>query len=280
MAGTLSIADDLDDAERLQEAMSVVVSRLQRAVREIEPTPEEWRGAVAFLADVGQMSDARRQEWLLVADILGVSALVDAINARRPVGATPNTPDPFYRPNAPARALGENICATAGGEPLCVSVSVTDLRGQPVAGARLEVWQANHLGFYENQQPDEQPEHNLRGVFTADGQGRAWWRSVKPAGYALPADGPAARLLAELGRSARRPAHLHLRVGAPGFLTLTTHVFDAADPNLADDAIFAVRPGLALDFGRRPSGNWGVDIPIALARRRDAAAAGGSARRP
>ena len=216
------------------------------------------------------MSDARRQEMILLSDVLGVSALVEAINGRLPAGATPNTlPDPFYVPDAPARADGDDICLAAGGETLVVEGVVRDIAGRPVPRARAEVWQANADGYYDIQRPDELPEHNLRGSFRANAQGRFGFRSIRPGPVAVPSDGPVGALLARLGRGTMTPAHLCLRVTAPGYETLTTQIFDARDPMLAEDTLFAVRQGLAVPFEREGDG-WRLRLELCLAPSKEA----------
>ncbi|WP_349371791.1 dioxygenase [Salinarimonas sp.] len=254
-----------EGVERLEDALGVIAAHLHAAVREAAPTRAELLAAASFLAETGRISDARRQEFVLLSDVLGVSALVEAINARRPADATPNTlRDPFYVPDAPERAGGADIRLAGTGAPLSVSLRVVDLAGAGVAGARVETWQANGEGVSDLQDPDGQPEHNLRGVFRTDAEGRVSFRTIRPGCYRVPVDGPVGALLARLGRSAVTPAHLNFRVSARGYETLTTQIFDAADPALAADAIFAVRAGLAAPFARAGEG-WSVALTFALA---------------
>jgi hydroxyquinol 1,2-dioxygenase len=252
----------------LVAALATIVRALHAAVREIRPTPAQWRAAVAFLTDVGHASDERRQEWVLLSDLLGITQLVEEINARRPRGATPNTGrGPFYRADAPLLASGASISLDGQGEPLAVTCHVRDLDGRPVAGASVETWQANAQGHYENQQPDLQPEFNLRGRFTADACGDVGYRTVRPAGYGVPDDGPVGQLLGTLGYPLRRPAHLNFQVSAPGFATLTTHVYDRSDPHIGGDPLLGVKPELLGDFQRAADGRgWRLDFTFVLAR--------------
>lgn len=237
--------------ERLREIMEVVTRKLHEAARELEPTPEEWLAAIRFLTETGQACSDSRQEFILLSDVLGVSMLVDALNDRRPAAATESTVlGPFHLEGAPARAAGEDICLDGKGEPLLVEGRVLDTAGASVASATLDVWQANEEGFYDVQQPGLQPAFNLRGLFTTDAEGRFRFRTVKPRCYAIPDDGPVGRLLKALGRHPWRPAHLHFIVSAPGFETLTTHLFDPEDPYIASDAVFGVKQGLLGDFRR------------------------------
>lgn len=264
-------------AERLRRAdgrlplfLASLVNHLHNAIRETRPTAVEWRQAIAFLTEVGHASDERRQEWVLLSDLLGVTALVEEINSRRPKGATPNTArGPFYRADAPKLPLGADISLDGIGEPLAIRARVRDLDGAPIAGATIETWQANAAGIYENQQPDLQPEFNLRGVFGSDADGRVHYRTVKPAGYSVPSDGPVGTMLGALAYPLRRPAHLHFQISADGFETICTHVYNGDDPHLADDALFAVKPELVGDF-RRDSATalpcWSLDFTFVMVR--------------
>jgi len=238
-----------DRDARLVELLAAAVTHAHDLIKQFRPTQDEWRRFIAFLTEVGHASDERRQEWVLLSDLIGASALIEDINSRRPKGATPNTiRGPFFRADAPARASASSISLDGIGEPLMVSVRVQDLDGLPVAGAEVVTWQANAEGFYENQQPDLQPEHNLRGLFRTDVEGCFSYRSIVPSGYGVPADGPVGRLLSAAGYPLRRPAHLHFVVRAKGFETITTHVYDASDPHLHEDALFGVRPELITSF--------------------------------
>jgi hydroxyquinol 1,2-dioxygenase len=254
---------------RLSATAEAAVGGLHALVAALRPTGDEFRAAIDFLTEVGHYADARRQEWVLLADVLGVSSLIEDLNHPRPAGATPNTvAGPFYRADVPETQLGANISRDGKGEPLAVAGRVTGLDGEGVAGAIVEVWHANADGLYENQEPDRQPEFNLRGRFRADGQGRFHFATVKPKGYLLPADGPVARLVTALGLSLARPAHIHFRVSAPGFETLTTHIFDADDPAIAGDAIFGVKPDLVAEFRVQPPGRgarrYALDLTLVL----------------
>src|SRR3954471_21089991 len=211
---------------RLKQVLTSLVRHLHDFVKDVELTEEEWGFAVDFLTRTGHMSDDVRQEFILLSDVLGVSMLVETINHRTGGRSTESTVlGPFHVVESPPRELGETIALDGRGQPCLVSGQVTGPDGEPLAGALLDVWQANDDGFYDVQQPDIQPERNLRGLFTADEQGRFWFRSVVPRYYPIPADGPVGQLLAATGRHPYRPAHLHFIVAAPGYRPVTTHVF-------------------------------------------------------
>jgi protocatechuate 3,4-dioxygenase beta subunit len=234
---------------RLREVMEVIVRKMHEAVREIEPTQEEWFKAVMFLTQTGQMCNDWRQEFILLSDVLGVSMLVDAINNRKPSGASESTVlGPFHVDNAPELPMGANICLDRKGEPMFVHGRILDTAGRPIANAKIDVWQANDEGFYDVQQKGLQPDFNLRGVFRTGEDGRYWFSGVKPKFYPIPDDGPVGKLLGALGRHPYRPAHLHYILSADGFQELTTHIFDPADPYINSDAVFGVKESLLAQF--------------------------------
>ncbi len=241
------LADDVDP--RFRQIMESAVKHLHAFVKEVEPTMEEWFQAIQFLTKTGQICDDKRQEWILASDTLGVSMLVDAINHRRPDGATENTVlGPFHVDGAPERALGDSICLDGKGAPCVVSGTVTDEDGNPIAGAKVDVWQTNDDGFYDVQQPGVQPDMNMRGLFTTDENGRYHYTTVKPLPYSIPTDGPVGDMLVAMGRHAMRPAHIHYIVTAPGYETLVTHIFPTGDPYLDSDAVFGVKESLIVEF--------------------------------
>ena len=234
---------------RLQAVMEVITRKLHEAVKEIEPTEAEWFRAILFLTDTGQMCNAWRQEFILLSDVLGVSMLVDAINNRKPSGASESTVlGPFHVADAPELPMGANICLDQKGEPMWVHGRILDTDGNPIAGAKIDVWQANDDGFYDVQQKGIQPDFNLRGVFRTGADGSYHFRDVKPSFYPIPDDGPVGKLLGQLGRHPYRPAHLHYIIEAEGYARLVTHIFDPNDPYIASDAVFGVKESLMAAF--------------------------------
>ena len=264
--------------ERLKQVMEVITRKLHEAVKEIEPTQAEWMEAITFLTRTGQICNEWRQEFILLSDITGVSMLVDAINNRKPSGASESTVlGPFHLADAPELPMGANICLDHKGEDMVIHGRVLDTDGRPVAAALLDVWQANDEGFYDVQQKGIQPDFNLRGRFRTDADGSYWFRAVKPRYYPIPDDGPVGKLLRALGRHPYRPAHLHFILIADGFETLTTHIFDPDDPYIDSDAVFGVKKSLLADFQRVDDGRrarelefaspfWEVDYDFVLAR--------------
>jgi catechol 1,2-dioxygenase len=230
---------------RLAQVLTSLVAHLHAFVKDVELTEAEWGVAIDFLTRTGQTCSPTRQEFILLSDVLGVSMLVETINHRTGGTATESTVlGPFHVVESPPRQLGDDIALDGKGTPCLVSGRVTGPDGEPLAGATVDVWQTNEDGFYDVQQPGIQPPGNLRGLFTADAEGRFRFRSVVPRYYPIPDDGPVGQLLAATGRHPYRPAHLHVIAAAPGHRPVTTHVFVADSPYLDSDAVFGVKESL------------------------------------
>lgn len=233
---------------RLKQVLTSLVHHLHAFVKDVELSEDEWGFAVDFLTRTGHMSDDVRQEFILLSDVLGISMLVETINHRTGGTSTESTVlGPFHMVESPPRALGDDIALDGKGAPCLVSGQVTGPDGEPLTGSLVDVWQTNEDGFYDVQQPEIQPQGNLRGLFTADGDGRFWFRSVVPRYYPIPDDGPVGQLLAATVRHPFRPAHLHFIVAAAGYRPVTTHVFIADSPYLDSDAVFGVKESLVRD---------------------------------
>jgi catechol 1,2-dioxygenase len=195
--------------------------------------------------------------------------LVDAINHRRPSGATENTVfGPFHVDGAPERAMGADISLDGKGESCLFEGRVLDLQGNPIDGAVVDVWSDNADGFYDVQQPGLQPEWNNRGVFRTGADGRYWFRGIKPVSYPIPDDGPVGQMLERVERHPWRPAHMHFLVHAPGYESVTTHTFVAGDPWLESDAVFGVKESLIVPFTRTEGGDtlWRSEYDFVLNR--------------
>jgi hydroxyquinol 1,2-dioxygenase len=235
---------------RLKTIMVSLVRHLHDFIRDTEITFDEWRTAIDFLTRTGQMCTDKRQEFILLSDTLGVSMLVDAINHRMPEGATETTVlGPFYVADAPELPQGADISGGVEGEPLTVNGAVCSPDGAPIAGATVDVWQADDDGYYDVQRPELQSPL-LRARFRTNWEGRFSFKSVMPAFYPIPNDGPVGEMLRALGRHPNRPAHIHFMIAAKGYETLITHVFDAESPYLDSDAVFGVKESLIAHFSR------------------------------
>lgn len=234
---------------RLKEVMGSLVRHLHAFAKDIHLTQEEWDIAIDFLTKTGKICSDERQEYILLSDALGFSMLVDAVNNRRPVGATENTVfGPFHVAGAPERSMGDTISLDGKGESCLYEGRVIDLHGDPIEGARVDVWSDNCDGYYDVQQPDIQPKWNNRGIFTTGPDGKYWFVGIKPVSYPIPDDGPVGKMLASLGRHPYRPAHMHFLVTAPGYQKLVTHTFVGDDTYITSDAVFGVKQTLVAPF--------------------------------
>jgi catechol 1,2-dioxygenase len=247
---------------RLAEILDALVRHLHGFVREVRLTDAEWAAGVRFLTETGHISNGTRQEFVLLSDVLGVSSLVDLVNHgtdadEHQVAPTETTiVGPFYAPGAPERDFGASMVEHAGGRPALLRGTVGSTSGVPVPEATLDVWQSAPSGYYAVQQPDVQGATNLRGLYRTDSRGRFEIRTVRPTPYPIPHDGPAGRLLQHTGRHPWRAAHIHVKVSAPGFVPLTTHVYDAGSEYLDSDAVFGVKPSLVAEFTEGDDGTF------------------------
>ncbi|WIX79220.1 intradiol ring-cleavage dioxygenase [Amycolatopsis carbonis] len=233
---------------RLHRILTSLVGHLHAFVKDVELTDEEWAAAIRFLTETGAMCSPVRQEFILLSDVLGVSMLVETLNHDTDGGTESTVEGPFHVVDSPPRELGADIALDGKGEPCLVTGAVTGTDGSPVPGATVDVWQANADGFYDVQQPELQPERNLRGLFTTDDEGRFRFRTIVPRYYPIPTDGPVGRLLEATGRHPNRPAHIHFDVRAGNYRSVTTHLFVAGTPYIDSDAVFGVKDSLVRDF--------------------------------
>ncbi|MDE2627930.1 MAG: intradiol ring-cleavage dioxygenase [Burkholderiales bacterium] len=252
---------------RLKQILTSLVTHLHDFAREVSLTEDEWMQGIQFLTATGQKCDAKRQEFILLSDTLGLSMLVVAMNHAKPAGATEATVfGPFHVEDAPTMAQDADLATGAPGEPFFVKVHIHDLAGQPIAGAEVDVWQADDDGLYDVQRPELGDTRRARGVLHTGAAGTVRFRTVAPTAYPVPTDGPVGRMLLASGRHPWRPAHLHFRIRAPGFQTLVTHIFRSGDPYLDSDAVFGVRSSLISDYVRHDPGpapdGTNLDVPF------------------
>jgi hydroxyquinol 1,2-dioxygenase len=230
---------------RFKQIIDTVVRHLHDCARELKLTSDEWLAAIRFLTEVGQKCTPNRQEFILLSDTLGVSALVNVLN-NRPADATVSSLlGPFFRENAPELPLGATIAPHDKGEEVVMSGRIQDARGKPVANALIDVWQAGSDGLYDIQ--TDKPElMDLRARFRADKDGRYHFRTALPIGYGVPMDGPVGKMLTAGARHGRRPAHIHFLLSAPGYQELATALYIAGDPHIDSDAVFGVSGALVV----------------------------------
>ncbi|MFE1521566.1 dioxygenase [[Kitasatospora] papulosa] len=238
---------------RLREIMRSLVQHLHAFVREVRLTEDEWSQGIGFLGRAGRITDERRQEFILLSDVLGASMQTVAVNNEAYGDATEATVfGPFFMENSPEIGQGGDLSFGAAGEPCWVEGSVRDAAGKPVAGARIEVWEADEDGFYDTQYGDDRTAARAHLYSDAEGRYRFW--GLTPTPYPIPHDGPVGGLLAAVGRSPMRASHLHFMVSAPAQRTLVTHIFVRGDELLDRDCVFGVKESLVKDFPHQPAG--------------------------
>lgn len=251
---------------RLATVMTTLVRHLHRFAREVELTREEWMAALDFLIAAGRKTDDKRNEMMLVSDVLGLSMLTVMLNQEVPAGATPNTIEgPFFIPDSPVLPIGGDMRADAPGQLCFMHGRVVDLEGRPIAGVKLDVWQADDDGLYEGQLGKD--SGYLRATYITGADGQYCAKTVVPKHYSIPLDGPVGELVAATGISHDRPAHIHVMAEADGYKLLVTHIFRAGAEYLEADAVYGVRPELIVEFayhgpGTAPTGE-AVDAAFA-----------------
>jgi len=239
---------------RIAEIMAALVRHLHDFAREVRLTDAEWLAAMDWLTRTGQISDSKREEFILASDVLGLSMLVVQMNHRLDPAATPATVlGPFHIEGSPELRYGADMSAGVPGTPLFVHGTVHDLDGKPVPGAVLDVWQADGEGLYEAQIQDVD-EARLRGKYTSRDDGSYCVRTVAPRGYTIPMDGPVGELISRTAISHFRPAHVHFLLNVPGFEPLITHLFQAGAEYLDSDVVFGTKEQLVVPFEPREPG--------------------------
>ncbi|GAC1346401.1 MAG: intradiol ring-cleavage dioxygenase [Acetobacteraceae bacterium] len=243
---------------RLREVMASLVRHLHDFAREVRLTPDEWLRAVGVLTQVGQACTPARQEFILLSDVLGLSALVNIMHDATATtqGTESSLLGPFYRQDAPDFALGDSIAREADGDALQLYGRVTGMNGTPIPGASIQVWQTDASGTYDLQRA-QGAVMDTRGNFRADAQGRFHFRTVMPVGYEIPMDGPVGGLVRAQHRHGCRPAHIHVLIGAPGYRELVTALYLAGDPYIDSDTVFGVSAALVV----RPVADPAAPIP-------------------
>ena len=249
---------------RQREIATALIRHLHAFCRETDLQMPELLAACDFLARAGQTCSETRQEFILLADILGVESLVCSQSQKAVEGETEAAVlGPFYRTGSPEYAAGGTILQQERSD--CATVlfegQVRDLAGDPISGALIEIWEDAPNGLYEHQD-DAQPDHNLRGSFRTDGEGRYAIRCIRPAPYPIPTDETAGELIRYLGLHPMRPAHVHFKLSHPECRTLVTQIFDAESAHLDGDAVFGVKDSLIVTFKPAPR-DAGTDLYLA-----------------
>jgi protocatechuate 3,4-dioxygenase beta subunit len=236
---------------RLKRIMESLVRHLHEFAREVDLTPEEWLQGIAFLTAVGQKCTPFRQEFILLSDTLGFSALINTLHDRRAAEAGTKTSllGPFYRQDSPKMELGDCIVSQPG-HPAVLYGRVTGVDGKGIPNASVEVWQTDEEGGYDLQKdpgkPGEAPPMDMRGHFFTDAEGNYFLRTVLPKGYPIPMDGPVGDMIRAQKRHGFRPGHIHFLIGAPGYRELVTALYFQGDEFLDTDTVFGVTESLVV----------------------------------
>src|SRR3954465_7554232 len=238
---------------RPRELLTALVQHIHDFAREVRLTEDEWMAAIQWLKRTGQISDEKREEFILASDVLGLSMLVVQMNHRFDPGATPATVlGPFHIEGSPELEYGDDMSEGLPGTPLFVTGTVRGLDGTPVGGAVLDVWQADEEGAYEGQLEVE--EARLRAKYTTREDGTYCVRTIAPKGYTIPMDGPIGDLISRTAISHFRPAHVHFLINVPGFEPLITHLFQEGAEYLDSDVVFGTKQDLVVPFEPREPG--------------------------
>jgi hydroxyquinol 1,2-dioxygenase len=234
---------------RLREIMASAVKHLHAFAKEVKLTPAEWIKGIAFMTAVGKICTPARQEFILLSDTLGLSALVNGLHDSTALeeGTHTSLLGPFYREASPTLAAGSQIAKTVKPGSECVLYGrVSDVNGKPIANATVSIWQTGANGLYDIQESSASIDY--RGVFTTDPNGLYLLRTVRPIGYSIPMDGPVGEMVRAQKRHGMRPAHIHFLVGAPGYRELVTALYLSDDPHLVDDVVFGSSGDLAVEI--------------------------------
>jgi protocatechuate 3,4-dioxygenase beta subunit len=234
---------------RLKEIMAAAVKHLHAFACEVNLTPAEWLKGIEFMTAVGKMCTPERQEFILLSDTLGLSALVNGLHDRTALEEATHTSllGPFFRENAPRLEAGAQIASkVAPGTEIALWGKVTNVRGEPLANAQVSVWQTGADGLYDIQVDASGTDY--RGVFTTDARGNYVLRTVRPLGYSIPMDGPVGKLVKDQGRHGMRPAHIHFLVSAPGYRELVTALYVKGDAHIEDDVVFGSSSDLVAEL--------------------------------
>ncbi|MBU2031493.1 MAG: hydroxyquinol 1,2-dioxygenase [Alphaproteobacteria bacterium] len=243
-------------APRQREIMTALIRHLHDFCREVRPTHREFLDACEYLGRAGGLCSDKRQEFVLLADILGVEVLVDMLSNPVAGNETVSTVlGPFFRENAPVMPKGASIVQQgfAGQETVYVEGYVRNTEGNPLDGAILNVWEDAPNGLYENHDPS-QPDYNLRGRFETDASGHYAFRAIRPVPYPIPDDETAGELIRYMGHHCMRPGHIHIMVDCSGYRPLISQIYDSSSAHLDNDPVFAVKEELIGEFRKAPEG--------------------------
>jgi hydroxyquinol 1,2-dioxygenase len=232
---------------RMKEVMEAAVRHLHAFAREVNLTPAEWIKGIEFMTKVGQACTPARQEFILLSDTMGLSALVNIMHDKTKMeeATSASLLGPFFRENTPKFASGAQIAKKTDGAEVAMFGRITNAQGAPIPNAQVTVWQTAADGRYDIQNGVE--EIDCRGIFNADEKGNYLIRTVRPLGYFIPLDGPVGQMVMSQKRHGMRPAHIHFLIAAPGYRELVTALYLAGDAHLEDDVVFGASADLVAE---------------------------------
>lgn len=239
---------------RMKQIIDAAVRHLHAFARDVDLTPEEWLAGIGFLTAVGKACTPVRQEFILLSDVLGVSAVVNALHDKkaRELGSQSSLLGPFYREGAPELKLGDSIVKNPSVPEIVVYGRITDNGGQPIPNALIQIWQTSEHGLYDLQTLGE-TGMDLRANFRSDKEGNYWFRTVRPLGYSIPMDGPVGELVRQQNRHGFRPSHIHFLIGGDGFRELVTALYFGDDEHIDSDTVFGVSGSLVVNAKNDPN---------------------------
>ncbi|WP_195818682.1 dioxygenase family protein [Roseobacter sp. MH60115] len=251
-----SLGQNGDVTERQRDIMTALLKHLHGFCKDVNLQHNEFIDACMFLARAGAVCDDKRQEFILLGDILGVEVLVDMLS--NPIEGTESESTvlgPFYRENPPVLPKGASTVQTHfdNEESVHFEGHVRDASGAPISGVTIDVWEDAPNGLYENHDND-QADYNLRGRFETDENGHYAFRAVRPVPYPIPDNETAGELLRFMGHHPNRPGHMHFILSKDGYRTLVSQIYDADSAYLDNDSVFAVKESLVAKFNKAPDG--------------------------
>jgi protocatechuate 3,4-dioxygenase beta subunit len=239
---------------RLKEICDAAVRHMHAFAREVNLTPEEWLFGIQFLTAVGQKCSPLRQEFILLSDVMGLSAVVNALHDKkaRELGSQSSLLGPFYREGAPILPMGSQIVEKPTTEEIVVYGKILDNDGTPLPNAFIQIWQTSERGWYDLQERNGE-SMDMRGNFLTGADGSYHFRTVRPLGYSIPMDGPVGEMVVAQKRHGMRPSHIHCLIGADGYRELVTALYFGDDPNIDSDTVFGVSQSLVIDSHEDPA---------------------------
>ena len=239
---------------RQKQIADAAVRHMHAFAREVNLTPEEWLQGIQFMTAVGQACTKLRQEFILLSDVLGLSAVVNALHDKkaRELGSQSSLLGPFFREGAPVLPPGAQIVETPTEPEIVVYGKVTRTDGTPIPNALIQVWQTSERGLYDLQERMGE-SMDMRGNFLTDSDGNYHFRTVRPLGYSIPMDGPVGAMVHNQKRHGMRPSHIHCLVGAEGHRELVTALYFGDDPYIDSDTVFGVSESLVIDSRDDPA---------------------------